>query len=87
MLSSSEANDIARDMLKTATPEWARLRKYVRYARGRQALPWLPEGVESEYRDIAAKSASNWIDLVIRAVTQGLIVDGYGASPDLWDLA
>lgn len=87
MLSSSEANDIARDTLKTATPEWARLRKYVRYARGRQALPWLPEGVESEYRDIAAKSASNWIDLVIRAVTQGLIVDGYGASPDLWDLA
>lgn len=85
-LSSTEANALAADLLKSATPEWARLRKFVRYARGKQALPWLPEGVEQEYRDIAVKSASNWIDLVIRAVTQGLIVDAYGDEPDsnLW---
>lgn len=85
-LSSAEANALAGDLLKSATTEWARLRKYVRYARGKQALPWLPEGVETEYRDIATKSASNWIDLVIRAVTQGLIVDAYGddADSNLW---
>ena len=78
MLDSTEANRLAADLMKSATPEWARLRKYVRYARGKQALPWLPEGVESEYRDIARKSASNWIDLVIRSTTEGLILDGYG---------
>jgi hypothetical protein len=64
-----------------------RLRRFVRYARGTQKLPWLPDNTESEYRDIAKKSASNWIDLVIRATAQGLYVDGYGDDVDssLWD--
>ena len=89
MLEAGAANDLTADLLKSARPEWARLRKFVRYSRGRQELPWLPEGVDSEYRDIAVKSATNWIDLVIRSATEGLIVDGYGDEPesDLWRLA
>jgi hypothetical protein len=86
MLNASEANALAQTGMRTAQPEWRRLAKFVRYARGRQRLPWLPEGVENEYRDIATKSASNWIDLVIRSATEGLIVDGYGdiTDSDLW---
>ena len=86
MLNASEANALAQTAIRTAQPEWRRLARFVRYARGRQRLPWLPEGVENEYRDIATKSASNWIDLVIRSATEGLIVDGYGDGPssDLW---
>jgi HPt (histidine-containing phosphotransfer) domain-containing protein len=89
VLEAGAANNLAGDLLKTARPEWARLRKFVRYSRGRQDLPWLPEGVDSEYRDIAVKSATNWIDLVIRSATEGLIVDGYGDGPDsdLWSSA
>lgn len=81
-LSPAKAKDLAADLYKAARPEWARLRRFVRYARGRQAPPWLPDNVESEYRDIAKKSASNWLDLVIRATTQGLHVDGYGDTSD-----
>lgn len=78
MLSTAEANDTARELLADARPEWARLRRFVRYARGRQKLPWLPDNVEAEYRDIAVKSASNWLSLVISATAQGLMVASYG---------
>lgn len=90
MLTKKQANDAAGELLKEATPEWARLRRFVRYARGKQPGPWLPDSAESEYRDIAKKSASNWIDLVIRATCQGLIVDGYEAGnggADVWERA
>lgn len=92
MLSNAEAIDVATTLEKANGVEWARLRRFVRYARGQQKLPWLPDNVESEYKDIAKKSASNWLDLVIRAITQGLYVDGYGDSGDsdgspLWDTA
>jgi hypothetical protein len=78
MLTADTARDLTKELLKSARPEWARLRRLVRYIRGRQALPWLPDNVESEYRDIARKSASNWLELVVRATAQGLHVDGYG---------
>lgn len=78
MLSNQEAIVAATDLEKGNGVEWARLRRFVRYARGQQKLPWLPDNAETEYRDIAKKSASNWLDLVIRAVSQGLQVDGYG---------
>jgi hypothetical protein len=89
MLSPAEANEQAAELLKSARTEWSRLNRFVRYSRGKQPLPWLPEGVDSEYRDIAVKSATNWIDLVIRSATEGLIVDGYGDGPssDLWNTA
>ena len=79
-LSDRAAIDLAADTQKSNAAEIARLRRFVRYARGRQKLPWLPENVESEYRDIATKSASNWLDLVVRSTAQGLIV-GHRIAP------
>ena len=85
-LTPAEANRIASRLEKDARPEWARLNRFARYARGFQKLPWLPDNAEMEYRSIAEKSASNWLDLVIRAKSQGLIVDGYGDDTEsaLW---
>lgn len=78
MLNADEAIALAKDLTGPASAEWVRLDKFTRYARGNQAQPWLPESTESEYRDIAKKSASNWLGLVVRSTTQGLDVVGYG---------
>lgn len=90
-LNAAQAKREIERLRNDARTEWARLNRYVRYARGRQRLPWLPDSAESEYRDIAKKSASNWLELVVRSTAQGLHVDGYGAASDdsepssLWD--
>ena len=88
MLTSSAAIELANRLHKDGSPEWARLGRFTRYARGQQRLPWLPDSAESEYRDIAKKSASNWLDLVVRATAQGLYVNGYGdqaEEPLAWE--
>lgn len=84
-LSPAQAKRQVEALRNEARPEWARLGRFVRYVRGRQRLPWLPDNVETEYRDIAKKSASNWLELVVRATAQGLHLDGYGSSvsPDV----
>lgn len=82
MLGRAQVIATVGDIKKDATPEWARLRRFVRYSRGQQKRPWLPDNVEAEYVDIAKKSASNWLDLVIRSTCQGLIVDAYGDDSD-----
>jgi hypothetical protein len=89
-LSNAKAIKESSEIWRVGNAERLRLRRFVRYARGKQKLPWLPDNVESEYRDIANKSASNWIDLVIRSTAQGLYVDGYGDrtdNGDLWEQA
>lgn len=76
----------AVDLEKSARSEWAAMARSVRYARGQQKLPWLPDDTETEYRDLAMKSATCWIDLVLRAQTQGLHVDGYGRGDSVaWE--
>jgi hypothetical protein len=88
LLTASEANGLAVELEKDARTEWARLNRFVRYARGHQKLPWLPDNAETEYRDLALKSASNWLELVIRAKSQGLYLDGYGDTDGdsrVWD--
>lgn len=82
MLSKPDANKLAEELAKEAMPEWARLSRFVRYARGTGAPPWLPDDAESEYRDIARKARSNWLGLVIRGTAQGLHVDGYGDNTE-----
>ena len=82
MLTSNEALVAAKDLRKSAMPEWARLARFTRYSRGQQQSPWLPNGTDAEYKDIAKKSASNWLDLVVRATCQGLHVGGYGDQSD-----
>jgi hypothetical protein len=77
-MEAAEASRKAADLNKTAGVEWMRLRQFQRYIRGRQTPPWLPDSAETEYREIARKSASNWLGLVVQATAQGLHVDGYG---------
>lgn len=87
MLDSTEAIAAAKELEKDGMPEWTRLQRFTRYVRGQQRLPWLPGSAESEYRDIAKKSASNWLELVVRTTAQGLYVLGYGdraAEPLVW---
>lgn len=88
-LTNEAARELAIDIVKAAKPEHVRLRRFVRYVRGQQRLPWLPDNVETEYRDIALKSASNWLELVVRSIVQGLYVDGYGdgtgQAGELWE--
>jgi len=85
-MSSSAVTGKANEVWKSGNLSRAKMRRLARYARGQQKLPWLPDSTDGEYREIAKKSASNWIDLVIRSTTQGLFVDGYGDSTDsdLW---
>lgn len=77
-MEAAEASRKASDINKAAGVEWMRLRQFQRYIRGRQTPPWLPDSAETEYREIARKSASNWLGLVVQATAQGLHVDGYG---------
>lgn len=76
----SDVAAIATQLEAATRSDRIALRKPIRYARGSQALPWLPENVDGEYRDIAQKSATNWIDLVLRAQTQGLYATGWGTD-------
>lgn len=89
-MTPAKAAKAAEELWRSGSTERARLNRLVRYSRGRQRLPWLPDNVEAEYRDLALKSATNWLDLVLKATTQGLFVDGYGTedgpSP-LWETA
>lgn len=82
-MTEADASRKASDINKLAGVEWMRLRQFERYIRGRQTPPWLPDSAETEYREIARKSASNWLGLVVQATAQGLHVDGYGdTAPD-----
>lgn len=91
MLTKTAAIKLADETVKANSPEFARLRRFARYARGKQPLPWMPDNVESEYRDIANKSQTNWLGLIIRSTVQHLVIDGYtrgdGEQSALWDLS
>lgn len=83
MLNDTQAVRTAKELTQEAGAEWARLRRLVRYARGQRTRPpWLPEGADAEYREIADKSFSPWGALVVAAPAQGLHLDGYGDSTD-----
>ena len=82
MLNETQARKKAQELTREAGTEWMRLRRFVRYSRGQMRLPWLPDNAESEYRDIARKSVSNWAGLVVGSTAQGLHLDGYGDRTD-----
>lgn len=82
MLTDAEARALALSCEKSARVEWARLNRFTRYVRGDQKLPWLPDGTQTEYAEVARKSASNWLSLVVRSTSQGLYVAGYGDTSE-----
>jgi len=79
MLTAPEANAVASRLVQQSAPARVKLSILTRYMRGQQPEPWLPDGIDTEYREIAKASASNWLQLVVRAVGQGLIADGFGS--------
>lgn len=76
------------DGLKKAEPAW---RKRDNYVRGDQDLPYAPEGVNAEYRELQQKSVANWMGVAMGAPTQRLqaegikIGDAAKADQDIWN--
>jgi hypothetical protein len=60
--------------------EQVRLRRIGNYVRGRQDPPYVPRGVNAEYRWIARKARRNFLPLVISVISENLHVDGYKPS-------
>jgi hypothetical protein len=60
------------------------LGKIRRYLKGHHDLPYMPYGAKLEFRELARKSITNWLPLVVDTYAKGLFVDGYrpGKSPD-----
>ena len=57
--------------------EQIRLRRINHYMRGKQDPPYVPKGVNAEYRWIARKARRNFLPLVVSVISQNLHVDGY----------
>jgi hypothetical protein len=60
--------------------EQVRLRRIANYVRGKQDPPYIPRGVNAEYRWIAKKARRNFLPLVIDVISENLHVDGYRPS-------
>lgn len=48
-----------------------------RYLKGDQDPPYAPKGARKEYKDLARKSITNWLPLIVDVYTKGLFVDGF----------
>lgn len=53
------------------------------YLHGRQRKPYVPDSATSEYRDLAERCITNWMDLAVRTPTQALYVDNFRPSRDV----
>lgn len=62
-------------------PAWQRREDYLH---GKQDLPFAPEGVNEEYRDLQEMAIANWLEVAKKAPVQRLRADGIrlGGTPD-----
>jgi hypothetical protein len=72
--------ELTTKALQARMSEQTRLRRISQYVRGRQDPPYVPRGVNAEYRWIAKKAKRNFLPLVISVVSENLHVDGYRPS-------
>ncbi|MGW5735725.1 MULTISPECIES: phage portal protein [Streptomyces] len=63
-----------------------RLTRIDRYARGRQAAPFLPRKSNPEFQDLAKRSQNNLIPLIVDAPVNAITVDGYVRGENKKDL-
>jgi len=68
-----ERLDIGEWELKNQGKDWD---YRTRYVAGDQDLPYAPEGVNAEYRQLQDMSIANWMEIAVKAPTQRLQVDG-----------
>lgn len=60
-------------------PDWTRRENYYR---GRQDLPFAPEGVNAEYLSLREMSVANWLSLAMDAPVQRCRADGFRTGRD-----
>jgi hypothetical protein len=80
IIGSSDLIDTVNAALQSRQQEQIRLRRIGNYVRGRQDPPYIPRGVNAEYRWIAKKARRNFLPLVISVISENLHVDGYRPS-------
>lgn len=68
-----ERLDVGEWELKQQERDWEYRERYVA---GDQDLPYAPEGVNAEYRQLQDMSIANWMEIAVKAPTQRLQVDG-----------
>lgn len=74
-----ERLDMGEWELKTQEKPWD---KRANYVAGDQDLPYAPEGVNAEYRQLQDMSIANWMEIAVKAPTQRLQVDGIKTGRD-----
>lgn len=80
LLGTANLVDTVNRALMAREAEQVRLRRIANYVRGRQDPPYIPRGVNAEYRWIAKKARRNFLPLVIDVISENLHVDGYKPS-------
>ena len=80
IIGSSDLTDTVQRALAMRQAEQNRLRRIGNYVRGRQDPPYVPRGVNAEYRWIAKKARRNFLPLVISVISENLHVDGYKST-------
>lgn len=74
----------AVDLADALLPAWRTERDKIEhiddYMRGEHARPYRPKETTAEYRSLEARSVSNQLPLVVKAVAQALFVEGYRAT-------
>jgi hypothetical protein len=60
--------------------EQIRLRRIGKYVDGKHDPPYVPKGVNAEYRWISKRSKRNFLPLIVSVISQNLHVDGYRPS-------
>lgn len=82
-LSNAELGDILAEVVPEAKAQWGRNKTMRANLDGSLAKVWMPEGADSEYKDLLRKARSPWLRYAARVQAQGLVVDGYSDS-DVW---
>lgn len=80
IIGTGDVVEVVNVALDARQAEQARLRRIGNYVRGRQDPPYIPRGVNAEYRWIAKKARRNFLPLIVSVISENLHVDGYRPS-------
>lgn len=81
-LTPEQAEQAAAELFGLRGKDERRLTKIKEYMRGEPKLVWLPLGTPRELQALAQMSRVNMMDLVVKATTQQMFVDGYVSDDD-----
>lgn len=76
----------AEGLVTSLWPEWRdgreKSEEWQAWALGRQELPVVPDTASAEYQELQRKAITPWLGLVVQALSQALIVEGYRRTGD-----